>query len=81
MQEMVKQYNPGTAVNPTKHREGIEAQTVAKYKLYDAIAMRNSITAYIKHGPRGGCECMRPALCCGLAHSSSGHFPGRNVVG
>lgn len=81
MQEMVKQYDLGTGVNPTKHREHIDAQTVAKYKHYDAIAMLNSITAYIKHGPRGWCECMRPALCCGLAYSSSSHFPGKNVVG
>lgn len=53
---MVKQYDLGTGVNPTKRREGIKAQTVAKYKLYDAIAMLNSITVYIKHGPRGWCE-------------------------
>lgn len=76
MQEMVKQYDPSTGVNPAKNRERMKAQIVAKYKVYDAIAMLNSITVYIKHGPWGWCECMRPALCCGLAHSSSGHFPG-----
>lgn len=31
-------------------------KTVAKYKLDDALAMLNSITVYIKHGPRGWCE-------------------------
>lgn len=81
MQETVKQYDLGTGVNPTKHKECIEAQTVAKYKVYDAIALLNSITVYIKHAPRGWCECRRPALCFGLAHSSSGHFHRKNVVG
>lgn len=36
-----------------------------------------------KHAPRGWCECivMRQAMWCGHAHSSSGHFPSRNMVG
>lgn len=37
MQEMVKQYDPGTGVLPTKFGKCTEAGKVAKYKWYDAV--------------------------------------------
>lgn len=59
---MVKQYDLGTGVNPARHRKRIKAQTVAKYKLHDAIAMLNSVMCTLNMDPEADVSA-RGRLC------------------